>query len=333
MHNNDSVVEGLYNDGNVHLDFFKKSDKDKEKIADEFSEGNEYLKGALLSLWNSNIRTISCCAGHYQKVELPGYPTISRFPVSQPYLSIILDEKNYQKIGSLCSKLSERFKDKINIRYLFHPLKFVVVDINFEYKYIRESNDIVNDVFKFIFKCLKQDLLEYSDDYSKFAFLFGSSSTMQKNSFQDKDDIKRKESVIISIQSKDESNKYSNISFSFLDVEEVFLEIVKQDGLLLKFINPNCSNYFNIVLEAVKQNPKALQFVDSKIGNYKKIVFAALNNDISAVKYIADDQANKPSVKLGYIAYTSIKRLKKIKLKINKKFTDLINQHAKSVNK
>ena len=56
----------VYNDGNVHIDFYDKN-SNKEEIAEQFSEGDPELKKVLLELWKNNIKTVACCRGHNDK--------------------------------------------------------------------------------------------------------------------------------------------------------------------------------------------------------------------------------------------------------------------------
>jgi len=69
-----------YNDGKPHDDFYLKTDEEKEKIALEFSEGNVELKELLLALWNSGVKTLSCCGGHPEKGENSSPYLFAEFP-------------------------------------------------------------------------------------------------------------------------------------------------------------------------------------------------------------------------------------------------------------
>ena len=48
---------------------FKWIKKRREEFADLFSEENKNLKKLLLFLWDHNIETVGCCAGHYDEYD------------------------------------------------------------------------------------------------------------------------------------------------------------------------------------------------------------------------------------------------------------------------
>ena len=70
-----------YNDGHPHDDFYSKSPEELEKIAKEFSEGNEILQQTLLNLWQKGIKTRGCCNGHNDSIR-------------KPYISLEVSENN-----------------------------------------------------------------------------------------------------------------------------------------------------------------------------------------------------------------------------------------------
>lgn len=80
-----------YNDGQVHTDFYEQIEN-AEKIANEFSEGDELLKQGLLELWGNGIKTTACCKGHDEKMQ-------------PSYISIIIDENSRPLIQTTCEYL------------------------------------------------------------------------------------------------------------------------------------------------------------------------------------------------------------------------------------
>ena len=74
----------------------------KEKYAEEFSEGNLLLKKCLLNLWNNQIHTVGCCAGHEEKDN------------SVSYIGIDLIESNLNNVMNLLNNI-----DKSNIKITF----------------------------------------------------------------------------------------------------------------------------------------------------------------------------------------------------------------------
>lgn len=79
-----------YNDGYVHLDFYNQ-EAGKEKIAEEFSEGDSLLSNALLELWNNNIKTTACCRGHGEN--------------RNAYISFIINNDSKKLIQATCEYL------------------------------------------------------------------------------------------------------------------------------------------------------------------------------------------------------------------------------------
>lgn len=73
--------------------------ENKEKYAEEFSEGNLLLKKCLLNLWNNQIHTIGCCVGHEEKDN------------SVSYIGIDLSESNLNNVMNLLNNIN-----KFNIR-------------------------------------------------------------------------------------------------------------------------------------------------------------------------------------------------------------------------
>lgn len=76
-----------YNDGQVHTEFYNQKDN-IEKVAEDFSEGDNLLKNSLLKLWENNIKTMACCKGHEEK-ESPAY------------ISLIIDDNSYYLVKKI----------------------------------------------------------------------------------------------------------------------------------------------------------------------------------------------------------------------------------------
>ena len=66
-------------------DLSKLSEKEKVTKAIEFSEGNRELLDLLLCLWNNNINTYACCAGHEVETVYEG-EFYTATPSTSPYL-------------------------------------------------------------------------------------------------------------------------------------------------------------------------------------------------------------------------------------------------------
>lgn len=78
----------MLNDGQIHQDFYNLSDEEKNKIASEFSEGNEQLKQILINLWSKKVKTYGCCNGHDEGT-------------STPYISFELNTETSQVVSEM----------------------------------------------------------------------------------------------------------------------------------------------------------------------------------------------------------------------------------------
>lgn len=93
--------------------------------------------------------------------------------------------------------------------------------------------------------------------------------------------------------SSDEIKKIRNLdSCSTTKKEKVLdlinnnpIELVKLNGLLLRYINKNTNNYEKIVIEAIHQNPSSIDFVDRGIDkNYLDDIYITLEEKLTDIK-------------------------------------------------
>ncbi len=68
--------------------------EEERKNTKEWSENNSYLYELLCSLWENNIRTHACCAGH-------------DVSVGQPYLGILIDNYSLPYIEKIVAGLQD----------------------------------------------------------------------------------------------------------------------------------------------------------------------------------------------------------------------------------
>ena len=73
----------------------------KLKYAIEFSEKNKSLEELLLYLWNNDINTIACCAGHDKE--------------NFPYIYIVVDNLESSTLKELLVNLFVTYDDNINL--------------------------------------------------------------------------------------------------------------------------------------------------------------------------------------------------------------------------
>lgn len=144
-----------YNDGNVHLDFYNKS-ADKKEIARQFAEGDPLLYETILELWEKGIKTLACCKGH----------TLKDGSQTNPYLSIIIDEKSEQIVRNICNFIHYYNRDGFDLRFSNNLFCNGVYDL-----YISVSDNISwSEILRFIKYCMvnkiefqgpKSDMLTY----------------------------------------------------------------------------------------------------------------------------------------------------------------------------
>ena len=135
--------------------------EDLSQYAVVFSEGDNLLRDTLLSLWNNNICTYSCCMGHdYTEYYVPAY------------IAIIIDEHSISLINNICNKLLPEEKDlcvKIgNINANNYDSFNIYMrgntkekSLNFINQYVTINNDVNN---KFVSESLS--LFEFAKDLS-----------------------------------------------------------------------------------------------------------------------------------------------------------------------
>ena len=295
------ITKSSYNDGKIHLDY--KSDFDK--FATDFSEGNENLKKLLLTSWNLGIMTNACCVGHedtfngkmlYLNTDtgLPEEVSVTADEARLTYISFILDSINYEVLGSLCTHLFSKFDDKIECSIVFSSPSQANLSIYC-------SSSIKNDFFNFISDFLKskttmycnqivklcaslEDILPRYLDNSSYSFILNGLSVHKSIS---KTDIECKNGDI-----------ETRFSYDFLGKEnDIFLDVVKKDGRLLKYVPTNLSNYSSITFEAINRNVGAFEYVvPDKVDNYLDFVSFAVQKDSFSIFYIPDDIDNYSNI-------------------------------------
>lgn len=129
----------IYNDGQVHTDFYDK-EVDKIEIAKQFSEGDIQLQDCLLKLWEKGIKTLACCRGH-------GDTSIA-------YISLVFDENSSDLIYNICD-------------YMYFSEEPVELDFSNHKDYDSVSIDMPSERSKhqwldFISKCANNQNYDFS---------------------------------------------------------------------------------------------------------------------------------------------------------------------------
>ena len=76
------------------------------------------------------------------------------------------------------------------------------------------------------------------------------------------------------------------------------LEVVKNNGMELKYVSENLKNDKDVVLEAVKNNGEALQDASNELRNDKTIVLVAVKNCGWALEYASEEIRNDKTIVL-----------------------------------
>lgn len=137
----------IYNDGHTHDEFYSQSQQNLEKIAEEFSEGNNILKETLLALWSKGIKTNACCNGHSE----PG-----RHP--SPYISIKIDSESMLYVHELFHKLMELGLDDVEVDFSTNDTKKEL------YMTVHTDHSIRDSIFRII-KDTCQSQIHSNHDY------------------------------------------------------------------------------------------------------------------------------------------------------------------------
>ncbi len=139
-------------------DYIPKFDEEtKIKYAKEFCEGCKELESLLLFLWNNDINTKGCCAGHVEKNTLP-YIGIKDLKFSDDFLEYLIDQCEKQLGESVyCSSMSKNCVYDRDIGfYLDNNKNFAVIQKIIEtalglekksFKYDSE-NEFIKDLIK-----------------------------------------------------------------------------------------------------------------------------------------------------------------------------------------
>lgn len=288
-------IKNSYNDGKVHLDFFNKSIFEKEQIATEFAEGNDSLKNTLLTSWNLGFMTSACCAGHEDTFDgkmlcinvetgLPEKVDVTADQAKLTYISFILDKNSYQYLGSLCTALFSKFKDNISCSVAFSSIS----QANFSFHC---APSLKNEFFNFISDFLKTKTTLYCNDAAKLCvyleeilpkYLNDNSYTFFSNN------LKVHKSIYSANFEWNNGSVDTSFSYNFFNEENyIFLDVVRKDGLLLKYVPTNLTNYSTIAFEAVKQNTNAFGYVvPDKVDNYFDLVSFAVKRDSISILFV-----------------------------------------------
>ena len=111
-------MDNNYNDGHVQTGFFESTREELEARAKDYSEGNEYLEKALLTLWDNNIKTAFCCAGHENEESTGLFFNEDGIAVRgkvEPttFIGIVIDENSKDKIKPLIDMLFNKFNRQL----------------------------------------------------------------------------------------------------------------------------------------------------------------------------------------------------------------------------
>jgi hypothetical protein len=249
--------------------------------------------------------TNACCVGHedtfngkmlYLNTDtgLPEEVSVTADEARLTYISFILDSINYEVLGSLCTHLFSKFDDKIECSIVFSSPSQANLSIYC-------SSSIKNDFFNFISDFLKskttmycnqivklcaslEDILPRYLDNSSYSFILNGLNVHKSIS---KTDIECKNGDI-----------ETRFSYDFLGKEnDIFLDVVKKDGRLLKYVPTNLSNYSSITFEAINRNVGAFEYVvPDKVDNYLDFVSFAVQKDSFSIFYIPDDIDNYSNI-------------------------------------
>ena len=157
----------IINDGNTYpVDLRDVSFiKNKNRLAKEFSEGSINLEKLLLFLWDNNIRTFSCCKGHYQFLERK-----QKFGNSWLYISIFVDNMCCDFWNNIILKIKKIYKNNIIVSNIItknfeHILQFHSRKTGLKSE--KETTDYADRFFSFLYKEIKNELKLFNNTLPK----------------------------------------------------------------------------------------------------------------------------------------------------------------------
>ena len=271
-----------------------------ELLAEQFSEGNDNLKMALLTSWKNDVQTVGCCIGHKERCDENGmvkklcvdFDTkeiverkLSFEDSLSSYISFKIKIENSSVLSKLYTALDEKYLNKISLQLSVNPHGFLMLDVH-------AAESIKNDFFKFMtnfytmnnnyqgsdlfnfFISLEKNARENNDCYNEIIVQEKMMTSPLTYFYKKGDDILlffgeeiNEENIIGTILNNISYLKY--ISDSNSNIPECFVEyiiesIIKRDINAIKYINKNVDNliYSRICMEAIKQDSKVLAMVD-----------------------------------------------------------------------
>lgn len=271
-----------------------------ELLAEQFSEGNDNLKMALLTSWKNDVQTVGCCIGHKERCDENGmvkklcvdFDTkeiverkLSFEDSLSSYISFKIKIENSSVLSKLYTALDEKYLNKISLQLSVNPHGFLMLDVHVAesikddfFKFITNFYTINNnyqesDLFNF-FISLEENARENNDCYNEIIVQEKMMTSPLTYFYKKGDDTLlffgeeiNEENIIGTILNNISYLKY--ISDSNSNIPECFVEyiiesIIKRDINAIKYINKNVDNliYARICMEVIKQDSKVLAMVD-----------------------------------------------------------------------
>ena len=108
--------------------------------------------------------------------------------------------------------------------------------------------------------------------------------------------------VVAAVKQNFQAIQYACISHSSVSwTDDLALDIVRSDGLLLRFLSNNCRLDKQVVLEAVQQNGLALGDAPDRLRGDKQVVLAAVKQNGLAMQYAAAILTDDPEIALAAV--------------------------------
>jgi len=116
---------------------------------------------------------------------------------------------------------------------------------------------------------------------------------------------KNKEIILLLIKEKyyllDDVYKKCFSSNKLKNDEEFILNVIKQDGKVLKYLAENYKNNKQLVLEAIKQDPYSIEYASCELHADKKFMLEAVKLCGFALRYASEDLKNDKEIVLTAI--------------------------------
>lgn len=274
-----------------------------ELLAEQFSEGNDNLKMALLTSWKNDVQTVGCCIGHKERCDENGmvkklcvdFDTkeiverkLSFEDSLSSYISFKIKIENSSVLSKLYTAIDNKYLDKVSLQLSVHPHGFLIMNIH-----IAES--VKNDCFEFI-----SNFYEVNNNYQE-SELFSFFVSLEENAKDNNDyydEITMQEKMMINPLTYFYKKGNRTLMFFGEEInEENIIGVIRDNVEYLKYISDSNSNIPDCFIEYIigsilKKDINAFKYINKTIDDltYARICITAARQDSRVLTMIDKDK-------------------------------------------